>query len=70
MNEFDFITEKSHRSNMKKVHKKISKAVIFNGDYFESGRELARHLKLSDPNSIYVAIKKGSYKGKLIAYVK
>lgn len=70
MNEFDFITERSHNQNREKAYKKISKQVLYDGEVYKSGRAVARHFKLSCHQSIYAAIKRGTFKGKPIEYVK
>ena len=50
--------ERHHARNMRRVSKKISKTVVWNNLEFESGRALARHLKMSSPNNVYNYIKK------------
>ena len=62
--------ERSFNAKKRSVHKSQCKKVLYDGNIYESGRALARHLKMSHASSIYQGIKKGTLNGKSIGYYK
>lgn len=70
----DKLTETMQRdfhSNRRKIYKRIMKPVRWNGQDFESGRALLRHLKLEMHTSIAQYIKGGKpLKGHVPEYIK
>ena len=63
--------EHSHSRDLRKIYKKISKPVEWNGKSFESGAALGRYLKLDQSSVVSQYIKnKSKLKGFVPKFIK